>query len=99
MIVRLWDGEIELPNSLTLDERIEYVNDILKRYPNNFEYGNNEDTNHVIEIRLDILGSYIIKASATKKKIVMSGYKVKNRTYQDNKVVKVQKLKDMVIGL
>jgi hypothetical protein len=98
MKVKLWDGEIELPHCLNLEERMGFVSDILRRYPDNFEYVSNEDTNHVVMIRLDILGSYILRASDVEKKEVMSPYKIKNRPYQDLNLTKVQELKNIAIG-
>lgn len=61
MKVILWDGEIELPNSLTLTERQEFVEDIVKRYPENFQYTSYDNVDRVVVVRLDILATYILK--------------------------------------
>ena len=79
------DGtEVDLPSELSLQERIELCEKIIKENEMSFRYvmsKNNTDSNHVgihAERRLELLGTYILKAVQNdKERPVITEYKEK----------------------
>lgn len=62
---------IKLPTNLDLQGRIKYCEDLIEKYPQEFEYvipdkGNNYDFCQKVENRLSIMGEYIYDASEYK---------------------------------
>lgn len=85
MYLRLMDGsEIDLPNELELQERIDLCNKIIEEHEESFRYimpKSNNDPNYVgtqASIRLELMGTYILAATKRDKNIpIMSEYKEK----------------------
>lgn len=93
MILKLREETIELPNNLSTEERLELVNNILAKYPSEFEYGDmngetrfgqKQDTDILAKIKLDILATYLISAELElNSKEIMSRYKQVKRPLQE----------------
>lgn len=85
MYLRLMDGsEIDLPNNLDLQSRIDLCNKIIEEHEESFRYimpKSNKDTNYVgtqASIRLELMGTYILSATKRDKNVpIMSEYKEK----------------------
>lgn len=85
MYLRLMDGsEIDLPNNLDLQSRIDLCNKIIEEHEESFRYimpKSNKDANYVgtqASIRLELMGTYILSATKRDKSIpIMSEYKEK----------------------
>ncbi len=65
------EKSIVLPTDLQLEERIKFCEDLIAKYPEEFEYvipdkGNNYDFCQKVENRLSIMGEYIYDASEYK---------------------------------
>ena len=79
------DGtEVDLPSELGLQERIELCNKIISEHERSFRYvmsKNNTDSNYVgtqAERRLELLGTYILKATQNdKERPIITEYKEK----------------------
>ena len=93
MILKLRDINIILPNEYTTEERMELVNEILAKYPTEFEYGEptsesrfgqKQDVDMLVKIKLDILGTYILASELeVNSKEIMSRYKEVKRPLQE----------------
>lgn len=79
-LILLGNGEkINLPKSLNVSERIEFVDKLTREYPFSFTLTDNNEHNRLVSIRLDILGTYILHADKNKGNYIMSRHKVKSR--------------------
>ena len=91
MKLKLPDIEIDLPSDLLLVERQALVDKILNDYSEYFKYGKSEEWNRVVEVRLDVLGTYLLNTIANIRTVVNSQYKDKYRSkrkhdsYNDDK--------------
>lgn len=90
MKLKLNNITIPLPKEYDLNQRIELVNDILTNYKDELNYNldvlrnkNKIDFNSLVEIRLDILGTYILQAYKVNDKSIMTRYKLKYRPLQE----------------
>ncbi|WP_336786938.1 hypothetical protein [Paenibacillus sp. MMO-177] len=103
MKLRLSNGEvIELPSTVRNEngdeiavpeeERLQLVNEILAKYPEEFQYmsrmfgtrcGVRQDNNKMVKIKLDILATYLIRSDEKYTKDVMSRYKEEKRPLQE----------------
>jgi hypothetical protein len=86
------DREIDLPMHYDESERLELVRRIIEDYPEEFsyqekmfdtKYGQRQDINKIVKIKLDILGTYLIKSDKEYNKDVMTRYKEKKRPEQE----------------
>lgn len=95
MKVILANGDkIDLPKELNLEQRKKLVNEIIDTHPEDFSYGESrtmfsnrygsrQDNNHLIKIRLEVLGTYLIRAESDYTEDVMSNYKKQARPQQE----------------
>lgn len=94
MVLKLRDGlNIDLPTEYTTEERMSLVNEILAKYPSEFEYGEpisetrfgqKQDVDMLVKIKLDILGTYILAGEMeVNSKEIMSRYKQVKRPLQE----------------
>jgi hypothetical protein len=83
---------VKLPSEYTLEERLELVNEIIASSPSDFSYyskmfdikcGVRQDNNRLVKLRLDILGTYLIRSDENYTDDVMSRYKEVNRPLQE----------------
>ena len=78
MYLRLMDGsEIDLPNNLDLQSRIDLCNKIIEEHEESFRYimpKSNKDTNYVgtqASIRLELMGTYILSATIHIRRVII----------------------------
>lgn len=77
---------IDLPLDLELNERVSYVNKLLEKYPEDFRYKDNYNTDRIVGVRLDILATYMLNKVENIRNDVMSRYKEKNRPVQEQSI-------------
>lgn len=63
----LEDKLIYLPCDLTIEERVILVDEITRDNPSSFEFGIKKEKDEKVKVRLDILGTYILRADSEKK--------------------------------
>lgn len=93
MKLRLSNSEIiDLPTNFCILDRLMLVGQILAAYPEEFAYrskmfdmkcGTRIDNNKLVKIKLDILGTYLIRADDQYTSDIMSGYKIERRPLQE----------------
>lgn len=80
--------DVSVPENI----RLAYVDYILKNYPEEFTYMNKmfgtrcgvrQDNNKMVKLKLEILGTYLIRSDEKYTKDVMSRYKEENRPLQE----------------
>jgi len=83
---------IELPKEYSQSQRLSFVNEILEKHPLEFQYNKNmfdvrygqrQDSNRLIKVKLDILATYLIRSDEKYTKDVMSRYKEERRPVQE----------------
>lgn len=89
MNLRLSNNEtINLPSDLNLEQRKELVEKILSEHSEDFKYnkkffdtkyGKKTDNDNIVKVRLDILGTYILKADPKYTETIMSQSKIRSR--------------------
>lgn len=93
MKLKLSTGQvIELPSGYNERERLALVKQIIREYPEEFtysstmfgiKYGQRQDNNRLVKIKLDILSTYLIRSDDKYTRNVMSRYKEEKRPLQE----------------
>jgi len=85
MRLKLHECTVDLPSGLSVEERNNFVKNILEEYPGNFITTGDLGIDKLPNIRLDILATYILQGvkDIRKDKTIMSRYKEKRRPFQE----------------